>query len=244
MKDFKGVTQSEDKMFKAIQRSIGAYANGWIGCQTMSDLAIKVGADCFPVTLSIYGMPTIIAKDLILLDPNGSLSKYANSILGSFTYPRATTPCSIMVNGGKVICGNSCHAHISKPESVLYRLNSGKFGIKRCIYSSELPKNVKWAFGGMGLLDFYDPVAEGFTGAYSDVLRRTDHTVIGVKNNMVFGVYMKSVTGSQVNNLCRDKFKFEYAVMGDGGGLAAINGAEGFAKIRTTIQQGYIAQFI
>ena len=50
--------------------------------------------------------------------------------------------------------------------------------------------------------------------------------------------------GSQVNNLCRDKFKFEYAVMGDGGGLAAINGAEGFAKIRTTVQQGYIAQFI
>ena len=166
-------------------------------------------------------------------------------MLGSFTYPRATTPCSILVNNGEVVFGASCHAYTNKkPESVLYRLKNGKFGIKRCMFASELPKDVKWAFGGMGLLDFYDPVAEGFTGAYSDVLRRTDHTVIGVKNNMVFGVYMKSVTGSQVNNLCRDKFKFEYAVMGDCGGLAAINGAEGFAKIRTTIQQGYIAQFI
>jgi hypothetical protein len=244
MKDFKGATQSEDKMFKAIQRSIGAYDNGWIGCQTMSDLAIKVGADCFPVTLKIYGMPTIIGNDIVLFNPQGSLAKYENSMLGSFTYPRATTPCSIMVNKGKVIWGYSCHQHLMKPESVLYKLSNGSFGIKRCITASELPSNVVWAIGGMGLLDYFNPAAEGFTGQYADVLRKTDHSVVGVKNGMVFGVYMKSVTGHQANNLCRDKFMFDLAIMGDGGGLAAINGAESFAKIRTTIKQGYAVQFI
>ena len=40
------------------------------------------------------------------------------------------------------------------------------------------------------------------------------------------------------------KFNFEYAIMLDGGGLAAINGEEKFAKINATAKQGYAIQFI
>ena len=243
MKDFKGTTNSEDRMFKAIQTANGSYPNGWIGTQTMSDIAIEVGAKCFPVTLLMYGQPTIIGNDLVAFNPKGSLANYKNSMLGSFTYPRATTPCSILVNNGKVECDYACHAFNGKPESVIYRLKSGAFGIKRCTYASELPKTVDWAIGGMGLMQNFDPAAEGFSNAYSDVLRKTNHNVLGVKNGKVFGVYMKNMTGNQVNDLCR-KFNFEYAIMLDGGGLAAINGEEKFAKINATAKQGYAIQFI
>ena len=45
MKDFRGETNSEDKLIRATQRAIGALDNGWVGAQTMSDLAVAVGAD-------------------------------------------------------------------------------------------------------------------------------------------------------------------------------------------------------
>src|SRR5574344_820399 len=67
--------------------------------------------------------------------------------------------------------------------------------------------------------------AEGFTGAYSDVLRKTNHTVLGYKGGMLYGVYCRSMTAQQVNAFCRDKLKLTRAVMLDGGHVAAINGA-------------------
>lgn len=165
-------------------------------------------------------------------------------MLGSFTYPRATTPCSILINKGETICGNSCHAFNGKPESVIYKLKDGTIGIKRCTYSTELPKNVVWAIGGMGLLNMYDPNREGFSGDYADVLRKTNHNVLGVKNGMLYGVYYKNMTAAQINEHCKEKMKFEMAILLDGGGLAAINGEESFAKININSKQGYAIQFI
>ena len=65
MKDVKGSTSEEIRMIKAIQRSAGALDNGWIGNQTLSDIARRLGADCWPLTLQIYSQPVIIAKDFI-----------------------------------------------------------------------------------------------------------------------------------------------------------------------------------
>ena len=48
MREVKGSTSEEVRMIKAIQRSVGALDNGWIGNQTLSDIAAKLGADCFP----------------------------------------------------------------------------------------------------------------------------------------------------------------------------------------------------
>ena len=49
MRDVKGATSEEVRMIKAIQRSVGALDNGWIGNQTLSDIAAKLGADIGPV---------------------------------------------------------------------------------------------------------------------------------------------------------------------------------------------------
>lgn len=242
MNDFKGSTTSEDKMFKAIQKAIGAQENGWIGTQTMSDIAVKVGANCWPITLKMYNMPVIISEDIIVSNPKSGCKNYKNSLSGSFSYQKK--PCSIMINNGKEIWGAACHAWLNKPETVIYRTTSNKFGIKKCKYSTELPSGIKWAVGGMGLLDKYNPTEEGFTGTYADVLRTTNHTVLGIKNNMCYLLYCKNMSGSQINTFCKDKMKFEMAILLDGGHVAAINGEESFAKINTSQVQYYLIQAV
>lgn len=242
MKDFRGETTSEDRMIRATQKAIGAQDNGWVGAQTMSDLAVAVNADCWPCTLRLYDMPVIIADDIIVSNPKAGCRNFTNSMSGSFSYQQK--PCSILVNRGNVLCGSACHAWLDKPESVLYRLNDGTFGIQRAKYVGELPEGIRWAVGAMGLLDNYDPAAEGFSGAYADVLRRTNHTVLGVKRGMVHMVYCRNMTGQQVNEFCRDKLKMEMAVMLDGGHVAAINGEESFARINTSQVQYSLIQAI
>lgn len=238
-------TSNEKKLITALQKKVGAKEDGSIGTQTLTDLAISLGIkSCFPLTVSMYGYPVIIGKDLVPFNPEGKLRSFANSMLGSFTYPRATTPCSILINNSKVICGNSCHAHIGKPETVIYKTSDGKIDWKRTTSYTDLPKDTVWAVGGMGLCSMYNPSAEGFTGNYADVLRKTNHNVLGIKNGMCYGVYYTGVTGQEINTHCKDTMKFDMAILLDGGGLAAINGGEAFAKKNVDIKQGYGIQFI
>lgn len=239
MNTVKGSTTSETKMIKAIQKKIGVTQDDAIGTETMSSLAIKLDADCFPLTLKIYDMPVIIAEDIVVCNPSTGLKSYSNSLSGSFSYQKK--PCSILINKGVTVYSAACHAFLGKPESVLYRLDNGKFGIKRCEYSSELPSGVKWAVGGMGLLDNYSPSTEGFSGNYADVLRKTNHTALGVKDGMCYLIYCKSMTALQVNSYCK-KLGLELAIMLDGGHVAGINGAESFAKINTSQTQYYMIQ--
>ena len=234
MRDVKGSTSEEIRMIKAIQRSVGALDNGWIGNQTLSDIAAKLGADCWPLNVELYGQPCIIARDIEPVNMSGPLPK--NAISGSFSWQGA--PCSILVRG-KVVRGMSCH--YPAPESVLYKTAGGAVRIAR-VSSATALGGVVWAVGGLGLLDRYDPAAEGFTDVYSDVLRKTNHTVLGYKGGMIYGVYCRSMTAQQVNALCRDKLKLEYAVMLDGGHVAAINGA--CNKINTQTRQFYAVRFL
>ena len=74
------------------------------------------------------------------------------------------------------------------------------------------------------------------------MLRKTNHTVLGCKGGMLYGVYCRSMTAQQVNAFCRDKLKLDYAVMLDGGHVAAINGA--CNKINTQTRQFYAVQFL
>lgn len=233
-------TASEKKLTKAIQAAIGAAQDGILGPASAVDLAVEVGADCWPLSIQLYGNPVIVCEDITVSNPGKGCGSFKNSLSGSFSYQKK--PCSILINKGNTVCGVACHAHINKPESVLYRLNNGQFGMKRCLSASSLPSNVRWAVGGMGLLANYDPASEGFTGAYSDVLRKTNHTVLGVKNGMMYLVYCKNMTGSQANAFCQDKLNLDHAIMLDGGHVAAINGEEVFAKINTTQVQYYMIQ--
>lgn len=242
MKEITGSTSEEQRMIKSIQKKLGALDNGVVGNQTMSDIAIEVGADCFPLNVTLYSQPCLIAKDIEPLNPNGGSP--ANSISGSFSYQ--SKPCSVLVQNGKLVYGAGCHWFTSKkPESVIYRAKDGKVRIARVTYIDKPTidgNSVVWAVGGMGLLDNYDPTAEGFTGAYSDVLRKTNHTVLAYRNGMMYGVYFKNMTAAQINTACKDKFKFEYAILLDGGHVAAINGA--CDKINTSQKQYYAVKFL
>lgn len=241
MKELVGSTSEEKRMLRAIQRKLGAVENGIVGNQTMSDIAIAVKADCFPLNVELYSQPCIIAKDIEPLNPKGKLPE--NSISGSFS--NGYNPCSVLVNNGIAVCWSACHwTDAKKPESVLYKTKDGKVQIKRVGHiSDDLPlAQVDWAVGGLGLLDFYDPTAEGFTGKFSDVLRKTNHTVLGYRNGMLYGVYCKSMTAAQVNTFAKDKLKLEMAIMLDGGHIAAINAANN--KINTAQKQLYAIRFL
>ncbi len=235
MKDVVGSTSEEVRMIKAIQRSVGALDNGWIGNQTLSDIAAQLGADCFPLNVELYGQPAILARDIDPLNLSGRLPE--NSISGSFSWQGA--PCSILVRGGRVVRSMSCH--YPTPESVLYKTTDGAVRIAR-VASASLLDNVVWAVGGMGLLGNYNPAAEGFIRAFSDVLRKTNHTLLGYKGGMLYGIYCRSMTAQQVNAFCRDKLKLEYAVMLDGGHVAAIHAA--CSKINTNQRQYYAVRFL
>lgn len=235
-------TGSEKKLLKSIQTKIGAAQDGIIGPASAVDLAVAVGANCWPVTIQLYNMPVIIAKDIIVSNPGKGCKHFSNSLSGSFSHVKK--PCSIAINNGEVLCGSACHGWLGQPESVLYRLEDGTFGIRRCLSANDLPKNVRWAVGGMGLGKMYAPKEEGFTGQYADVLRKTNHTALGVKNGLVFLVYCKGMTGAEVNAFCADKLKLEYAIMLDGGHVAAIYGEEKFAQINGAQAQYYMIQAI
>lgn len=235
-------TGSEKKLLQAIQSRIGAAQDGILGPASAVDLAVEVGADCWPLTIQLYGHPVIVCEDITISNPKKGCKYFANSLSGSFSYVKQ--PCSIAVNDGKVLGANACHAWLGQPETVLYRLRDGRFGWKRVLYADQLPAGVKWAVGGMGLLGMYAPKEEGFAGQYADVLRDTNHTVLGVKRGMVYLIYVKSLTGAQVNELCRDKLQLDYAVMLDGGHVAAIWGDERFAQINGTTAQYYMIQAI
>ena len=235
MKDVVGSTLEEVRMIKAIQRSVGALENGWIGNQTLSDIAARLGANCFPLNVELYGQPAILARDIDPLNLSGPLPR--NAISGSFSWQGQ--PCSILVRGGRTVRSMSCHC--PTPESVLYKTRDGAVRMAR-VSSAAALGGVVWAVGGMGLLDRYAPAAEGFTGAYSDVLRKTNHTVLGYKGGLLYGVYCKAMTAQQVNAFVRGKLKLEYAVMLDGGHVAAIHAV--CSKINTNQRQYYAVRFL
>lgn len=201
----------------------------------------------YPCTVLLDGMPAILAKNIVPFNPNSPLSGWSNTISGSFSASKQ--PCSILVQDGKVKQKDACHAWYGRPESVLYRLNTGEVSIARVVSADELPKGVRWAVGGLGLLGNYDPAAEGFckltkngrTENFSDVLRDTDHTVLGYKDGLFYLIYCKSMTGAQVNAFV-GKLGLDLAVMLDGGHVAAINGAEDYAKINLKQKQYYAVQ--
>ena len=253
MRDFKGTTQSEDKMFKAFQKANGSYPNGIVGTQTMTEAAIRLGADCFPLTVEMYSLPVIVGHDIIPFHASKSVKNYTNSAVGSFTSPRATTPCSILVTAGKIIWNEASRAWAGYPEAVMYKCN-GKVKMGLFKFATDLPKGTEWAVGGMGLGAYWNPDGQGFkkikmpdgsiSDYYSTVAYRTDHIVLGYKLGMMWLVYYKNKTAKEIDTHMNKYFMFDFALKGDGGGLAAMNGAEDFAKKNTSTKQGYIIQMV
>lgn len=238
MRFVSGATPEEKRIVCGWQRTVDAVEDNSVGMQTVVDTLCKLDADVFPVNVTMFNQPVIVAKDALPAAVNAPLKKFAYAISGSFSWERK--PCSILVRYGERIRDAACHAHLGYPESVLYRTDDGTFGVARVRSAAELPGNTAWAVGGCGLLDNYNPAAEGFIGRYADVLHRTNHTYIGTKGKFVYLGYCKNMTAIEVNNYVK-KLKLDYAVLLDGGHIAAINGPDD--KINTSVTtQSYIVQ--
>ena len=173
---------------------------------------------------------------------------YANCISGAFQYQNKAN--AILIYGGKVISNLSAHGWLGYPDTCLIYYKDGTLAVKRLVSipAAEL-QQVEWAISGVGLLDMYNPSKEGYvrfqrngkTYDYSDVLRRTNHTAIGVKSRKVYGFYLNNMTGAEVNAYMK-KQGMDFAIMLDGGHIAAVNCSQKQKNINQ--KQHNIIQFV
>jgi hypothetical protein len=254
MKFVSGKTKNEKALVTGLQVLAGAKPDNSIGPDTLVCLAQKIpgGEVLFPTDLTIFGCPTHISQDIIAFDPDSGLIKYDDSISGSFTYRAGETPCSILVNNGVDLWSSASKAWAGFKESVLCKWRNGRVAVEHVKTTSEISdrKNLIVAVGGMGLLSDYDPNGEGFrkfiyngvTYNHADVLRKTDHVVLGWKNGYFYGVFFRNMTAQQINEKCKNDFKFQFAILLDGGHIAGFNGTDN--DINLYQKQGYIIQFV
>lgn len=177
-----------------------------------------------------------------------SCKSYADCISGTFQYQNAAN--AILVYGDRVINNLSAHGWLGYPDTCLIYYKDGSFAVKRIVSipAAEL-QQVQWAISGVGLLDMYRPDEEGYakfkkngkTYNYSDVLRRTNHTAIGVKSGKVYGFYLSNMTGAEVNAYVKAQ-DMDFAVMLDGGHIAAVNCSA--AQKNVNQKQHNIIQFV
>ena len=200
---------------------------------------IGIPKDLLPFPATVSGNQLIIANDVIPAAVCAPLKNYANAISGSFSFEKK--PCSILVAWGNTIREDACHAHIGKPESVFYRYPDGRFGIGRFSHARDLPKGIVWAIGGLGIAPWYDPELEGFSGKYADVLRKTEHTFVGAKGSVCFLGLVHDSDAEGVRDYVR-KLDLDFAVMLDGGSVAAINCVDHI--INAERKQYYIIQAV
>jgi hypothetical protein len=94
-------------------------------------------------------------------------------------------PTSILKIKNKVFRNEA--NHLPSPQGVLCYYQDGTFGVEQLKYATYLSKPVWWAIGGIEYVRdgsiTYDKYAEGFTGAYADVHRTTNHSSIGITND-------------------------------------------------------------
>lgn len=177
------------------------------------------------VILSAMPGKIVIAE----LKNQAACKNYTNCISGTFQYQNAFN--AICVKNGNVLNNLSAHGWLGYPDSVLICWMDGSITCERyvSIPAQDVP-SIRWAISGVGLLNMYAPEAEGYcrfkkdgkTYNYSDVLRKTNHTAIGVKDGVVYGFYLNNMTAAQVNAYVK-KQGMEVAIMLDGGHIAAVN---------------------
>ena len=240
---------TKDKI-RAVQRALGTAPDGSPGPHTWDVLYRQFASPGMPYEGKFFGCYCIIGDPdkLQLIDGYGvkNVSDYNYSMSGSFTAPSGVSPISIMVNDYKTIRFESCHAPSwdgGLPETVLC-YKDGRNWMELVTYVSQLSELPKWAVGGMQLIrdgsKQFNNIAEGFTGRFSDVLRRTYHTCIGFdKYGNVIGVYGYG-TARQMQDKCYN-IGLVNAIMLDGGHLAAVNTPAYMKNIKQ--RQGYIIKF-
>ena len=120
------------------------------------------------------------------------------------------------------------------PQSVFIVYKNNTVELKRIQYISELDlNNIRLVIGGVGIRNTldgfrYNPSYEGFKGAYADVLRKSNKTLIGYNKrlNKVYLLALRNVTMTDVINIVSDNSTgeaYDICLMLDGGGSAFLN---------------------
>lgn len=161
-----------------------------------------------------------------------------------------TYPTSILVMDEKILRNEANHyPEFHTPQSVFIVYNDNRVEMKKVSFASQLDcKNIRVAIGGVGLRDItnpnfmYDPWGEGFrkgrrlqdglTVDYSDVLRKTNKTVVGYnkKENSIYlmcrpNIYHQHATQYDLIKLVKD-CGYDIAISLDGGGSTFMNNSK------------------
>jgi len=226
--------RTKDKI-KAIQKGLGTYEDGFIGDQTIDVLYRQFANVQYPYSDKFFNAILIFGKpDKLELLQDSKLTNKEYCMSGTFSWNRK--PISIYINDGVIINDTACHKEEGFSETIMYY--DGKIKLKRARTAQELP-DCKWAIGGCSLVD---AKLDGFTRInasvdYSDVLRKTSHTILAYTTTEIVGIYYCG-NYSQIQDLVFNKLKLKGGILLDGGHIAAINGIE--KKNLTQWQQSYI----
>ncbi len=159
-----------------------------------------------------------------------------NCVNGTFFWhtdkPYIKYSTSILYADGKIY--QAAANHLPDPQSVFIVYKNNTVELKRIQYISELDlNNIRLVIGGVGIrntLDSfrYNPSYEGFKGAYADVLRKSNKTLIGYNKrlNKVYLLALRNVTMTDVINIVSDNSTgeaYDICLMLDGGGSAFLN---------------------
>jgi len=236
---------------KAIQKELNIKQDGLLGPHTRDCMYRRFAKPNYPYHEKFYGQDVFLAdpNKLEPFDPRLKRARdYKNCLSGSFSWivNNRWQPISVLIQNGRVVCPTACHAtDINMPESVLW-FDGEKHGIDRIKHVNELKNldSIKWAIGGLGLKknnqrSYYDNKAEGFTGPFSDVLRKTSHMIIGFDASSFIAICVKSMGIAAIRNLV-DNMGMTDAIMLDGGHLTAYN--FGNHKYNTSTKQRYMIQ--
>ena len=164
--------------------------------------------------------------DNIMIEKTPLKPLSVDGINGTFYNLRGSEIYGLAMQDGKEIETNSYVTNFQgrKRGAIYY---DGKSLHHAMVYNAkaEIKGNIKWAISGISLYPTYDPKAEGFTGAYSDVLRATKHTALGFKGNKIYLIASsKSLTLENFRNgLLNSRLAFDGLINLDGGGSTQMN---------------------
>lgn len=136
-------------------------------------------------------------------------------------------PKGIMVNAGKIISNNLPHG---KPVSTLIIYGKDRVEMKK-VSDIKQEKGVWFAVSGFGIYPCITAKEEGFTGAFSDVMRYADRPIIGYrkKDNKIVIAVRKGSTAERAKETAKN-LGLDFAISLDGGGSATlkVNGSYKF----------------
>jgi|LGVF01.2.fsa_nt_gb hypothetical protein len=239
--------QADKQITKAIQKATEAVPDGYFGQQALLNLFLKLVdyKSMLPFSYQMYGGYALFGnpKEIDLEEcKNKAVRSYKMAGSGAFQWKNSVV--SLLVNNGAVINNTTSKTWANKRVSTLFYTFDGKFGLRKVLYASELPKNTKWAISGVGLVsnvpNFYHPDWEGFVGKFADVLETRNHAVFGFKEDGTVVYFLQpSCSMKKLMWLAKEVYGLKFAISLDGGHIPAIQ-SDKFSFNKSQIQNNVV----